>query len=118
MAALKASNKLPAGWNSIKEIQLIPATDKAKLWLKSMHVPILLKSDGAYKLEVLMISWDEGQDVGAIVQYNLVELKTNNMVWELGRTFVLSGHEKNIKVPSRPPPAIESVEEPTKPQNK
>ncbi|MGE0763407.1 MAG: hypothetical protein AB7N80_09015 [Bdellovibrionales bacterium] len=98
---LSASGKLPKAWNEIKEIQLIPATDNAKLWLKNVRVPIRLKSDGGYKMEILVVSWEEEKASGAIMQYNLVDLKTNNMIWELGRTFVLSGQLDESEVSRR-----------------
>ena len=67
------------------------ATDKAKDWQKSLHIPIATVPNGKYRLELLLISWEEGETEGAIIQYNLVNLETMNMEWELGRTFILKG---------------------------
>lgn len=83
--------KLPDAWNKIREIELIPATDTAREWARSLEVPIEVHSDGSHRLEVLLLSWSQDESDGAIVQYNLVDLKTNNMVWELGRTYYLKG---------------------------
>jgi hypothetical protein len=88
---LREAKKLPPGFDDIKEIVLIPATDNAKTWIKEIKVPLQVKTEGKHKMEVLMLSFEEEHVLGAIVQYNLVELKSENMIWELGRTFVLEG---------------------------
>lgn len=94
---LKAANLLPEAWSDIREIELNPTTDNAKLWMKNVQVPILLKSNGQHRLEILGVSWEEGHSSGLILQYNLVDLKTNNMIWELGRTFTLEGETEENK---------------------
>jgi hypothetical protein len=99
---LKEAKKLPAGWDDIRQIDLFPATDNAKVWLKNVTVPLQVRADGQHKMEVLILSWEESGVTGAIVQYNLVDLKTNNMIWELGRTFVLSGDPDLEKLNTKP----------------
>ena len=88
---LKDHNKLPEAWGRIREIELIPATDTAKDWARNLEVPISVNVTGSHRLEVLLLSWTQDESNGAIVQYNLVDLETNNMVWELGRTYYLKG---------------------------
>lgn len=88
---LRAAKKLPPGFDDVKEIQIIPGSDNAKVWLKEIQVPIKVRNEGQHKMEVLVLTWEEGEVKGAIVQHNLVDLKTNNMIWELGRTYVLEG---------------------------
>lgn len=88
---LREAKKLPSGFDDIKEIVLIPATDNAKTWMKEIHVPLRVKTTGKHKMEVLLLSFEEENVLGAIIQYNLVELESENMIWELGRTFVLEG---------------------------
>lgn len=86
---LEQSASLPKAWNQIREVKIDAATDSAKKWMQSVYPPITVRPDGTHRLEILVISWEEGKEHGVILQYNLVELKTENMVWELGRTLVL-----------------------------
>ncbi len=93
---LKNAGHLPQAWTDIKEVQLIPATANAKTWLKDVSVPIKLKTDGRHKLEILIISWEDQKSKGVILQYNLVDTESNNMIWELGRTFTLAGENSSF----------------------
>ncbi len=111
---LRAANKLPKGFDDLKEVELITPTDNAKLWIKQLQVPLKVLEKGQYKMEVLLMSFEEDNGViGAIVQYNLVDLKTNNMIWELGRTFVLAGDPDIEKLnltdkDATPPPNVKA----------
>lgn len=86
---LEASPKLPKAWFDVKELEITGGTPETKSWLRRIHVPLKTKKDGHYKLEVLVVAWEEEGKQGALVQYNLTDLKTQNMIWELGRTFIL-----------------------------
>ena len=86
---LAEKNKLPSGWKQIKEVALIGGTARAKSWLKQIGSPITLNSAGDHRLEILLLNWEDEGKEGAIVQYNLIDLKSGNMIWELGRTFTL-----------------------------
>ncbi len=89
---LESSKKVHPGWFETKEIEIIGGTPETKAWLKRIQAPLKPKKekDGSYKLEILTVAWEEEGKRGALVQYNLVDLKTQNMVWELGRTLILS----------------------------
>src|SRR5690606_4847569 len=65
----------------------------AKKWLAEIESPIQVTKEGTHKLEVLLLSWEEGEKLGAVIQYDLVDMKTQNLLWELGRTFILKGDE-------------------------
>jgi hypothetical protein len=88
---LETSNKLPKGWFKLKNIELYGGTDEAKAWLKRLNVPIKTTKDGTHSLEILLLVFDEDGKKGAAIQYDMVDIKTKNLVWELGRTFILSG---------------------------
>lgn len=92
LEALQSGGHLPAAWNDIREIQLIPATDDARLWLKDVHTPIQLKASGHHKLEILIVSWQEGAKKGAMLMHHLMELPSENMIFEISRSYELSGH--------------------------
>ncbi len=86
---LEESGKLPKGWFDVREIELIGGTPETKTWLSRIEVPLRAKNpDGHHKLEVLVVIWEEEGTRGALVQYNLVNLKTGNMIFELGRTLL------------------------------
>ena len=80
---------VPKGFQSLKSIQLIGADDRAKSWIPHLKAPLKTTPNGKYKLEVLLISWVHEKALGAIVQYDLYEVKSGNLEEELGRTFVL-----------------------------
>lgn len=86
---MEASGKMPAAWHSIQEIELYGGTKESKEWLKQLKIPIPLHRDGTHRLEILLVAWDEGPKKGAMIQYDLVNIKTKNTEWELGRTFIL-----------------------------
>lgn len=88
---LEDSGKLPQPWFDVKEIELVGGTPETRNWLKRIKIPVTVKNDvGTYKLEVLVVVWEEEGKRGTMVQYNLVELKSGNTIWELGRTLILS----------------------------
>ena len=89
---LEESKVVPPGWYKLREIDYFGGDPTAKNWIiEGLRAPHPVSKEGTHKLEVLLLSFeDEGRD-GAIIQYNLVHLKSNNMEWELGRTFFLSG---------------------------
>lgn len=91
VAQLEASPKLPKPWFDVREVELIGGTPESRGWLKEIHIPVVVKKpDGQHKLEVLIVPWEEDGKTGVMIQYNLVDLKSKNMIYELGRTLVLS----------------------------
>lgn len=86
---LEQASSLPKQWDQIREIKIDAATDNAKKWMQGVYPPITIRPDGTHRLEILVISWEEEKEHGVIIQYNLVELKNENMIWELGRTLIL-----------------------------
>lgn len=93
---LKGQNKLPQAWYDIREVRLIPATEQAKEWAKLINVPIKLNPKGQHELDALLLTWEEDDTLGAVVQYSLIESQSKNMIWELGRTYILRG-DPNIE---------------------
>jgi hypothetical protein len=87
---LEHSKKLPAPWYHIKDLEIEGGTAETRAWLHRIHVPLKTEKNGQYKMDVLVVAWEEEGTHGALIQYNLVELKTGNNIWELGRTLILS----------------------------
>lgn len=90
LQSMGESHRLPAGWNSIREIELNPGALQSADWLKKLKVPVSVRTDGEFKLQVLLVPWEEDGKEGVTVQYDLVNLKSSNTVWETNRTFILS----------------------------
>lgn len=91
VAQLEASPKLPKPWFDVKEVEVFGGDPASRGWLKEIHIPVGQKNpEGQHKLEVLVVPWEEGGKAGVMIQYNLVDLKTKNMIYELGRTLILS----------------------------
>jgi|GEM_PF-1588487 hypothetical protein len=86
---LEQAHALPAGVHSLSQLELHGGTERAREWLKSLKFPFPVKKDGTHTLEILLVDWNEGTKDGVMVQYNLVDNKSGNMIWELGRTFIL-----------------------------
>lgn len=86
---LEATNKLPKEWQEIGKVALSSDNSPAQHWLENIRPPIQIKKDGQYRLDVFVIHWIEDTRYGAVVQYNIVDMKTQNTIWELGRTFKL-----------------------------
>jgi hypothetical protein len=86
---LEKLKKLPAIWNQIRYVNLIPAQDDklAVAWAKKIAVPIEINPKGEYQIEVLFISQTEGEHLAAIIQHHITLVKTKNSVWELARTY-------------------------------
>ena len=92
---LESSRKLPKGWEDIGEIELVGGNPETKAMLRKIKVPLSIKKkDGQHKLEVLVVVWEADGKRGALTQYNLVDLKTKNMVAELARTLMLTDPEE------------------------
>jgi hypothetical protein len=87
---LEDSKKLPAAWFDVGQIEIVGGTNETKDWLKHIQSPLTPKANGHYKLDVLLVGWEETGKRGAMIQYNLEDLGTKNTIWELGRTLILS----------------------------
>lgn len=94
---LESSGKLPKPWFDVREIELVGGNPEGKRWLRQIHVPISIKKpEGDHKLEILVVPWREDGQRGVMIQYNLVNIKSQNMIFELGRTLILSQpHDKD-----------------------
>jgi hypothetical protein len=86
---LEQSHKLPPEWKQIKEISVKAANYPAQDWIADIAAPISSQKTGRYRLDVFVIHWLDGYRYGVVLQYNLVDLKNQNTIWELGRTLKL-----------------------------
>lgn len=86
---LEKSKSLPKEWDSIREIAIKSDNSPAQDWIAETQAPITVTSKGNYRLDVFVIHWLEGYRYGVVLQYNLVDLRNQNTIWELGRTLKL-----------------------------
>jgi len=92
MKMLKGSKHLHPGLKQIKEVEAFGGSDEAKKWLPDLTMPWKKLEKGKYKLEVLLLEFNDNNQDHAVIQMNLVELESKNMVWELGRTYKLESY--------------------------
>lgn len=87
---LEASGKLPKPWFDLKEVVVIGGTPETKKMLRLVQHPLETKPQGAYRMEILIVAWEEEGVRGVLVQYNLEEIKSRENLFELGRTLILN----------------------------
>lgn len=88
--ALSEANSLPKEIGQLAKVEVFGGTDSTKIWIQKMRFPFKTSDEGTHELEVLLVDWTENAKEGVMVQYNLNDKASGNMVWELGRTFILS----------------------------
>lgn len=86
---LEISGVLPPEIQDLKSIDLIGTSQLSKSWIQNIKIPIEKKSNGHHKMEILVMGLEEPEFRGAVIQMNISEIKSNNHVWELGRTYSL-----------------------------
>ncbi len=89
LTQLEKAKKLPSQWNDIREVQVRSDNSPIQDWLPKIKVPISTNPNGRYRLEIFLIHWIENNKYGVVMEYNLIDLVTNNKVWEFGRTYPL-----------------------------
>lgn len=88
-AILKKAGNLPEGLSHLRQVEIRSDNSPAQEWLADLKGKIPLDPNGTFKLSVMVIHWIESNRYGAVVQYNLVDLKSGNTVWEFSRTYKL-----------------------------
>lgn len=109
--SLAGSKSLPPQFLSIKEINFTYGSQTSENWMKAIQVPIRKKLDGKFRLEVFVDHWAEGKDYGAVIQYQLVDLNSNDTIWELGRTFTLG--QRDDLMPERQKAKVKALQTPS-----
>jgi hypothetical protein len=79
------ARSLPKGFNDLKAVEFISTSGKLKQMIKKYPMSeFQTHKDGHYTLEILL---DQLKGGGLMMQYDLVDVRTGNTVWERGRTF-------------------------------
>jgi hypothetical protein len=86
---LEQKHFLPEAWQKIQKISLTSDASHVSNWLDEKSFQIPLHQNGEYVLEIFVSEWIDGYRYGALVEYDLVNIKNKNTVWELNRTYKL-----------------------------
>jgi hypothetical protein len=103
---LPPEEKLIASWKAdlqlignAKQASLLKRVGKIRLrandhspaqdWVEKIHAPIETSKSGDILADVFLIHQIEGHRYGVIVQYEFIDMKTNNKVGEFARTLWL-----------------------------
>ena len=84
LAMLAKSEALHAGFQSLNEIKMVTTSQSLKDFNNKYPIGFETNPEGKFNLEIFM---DEIESGGIVIQYDLVDKKTGNTIWELGRTF-------------------------------
>lgn len=87
IAHLQKAKKLPQGWYSLRMVEYNALDQEVWPWIEKKKPEIAIDPDGEFKLEVLIDVWDDEEGKAALVEYHLININTEDKVWELGRTF-------------------------------
>jgi hypothetical protein len=86
---LEKSGKMPKFWFDVGEVVVTGGTADTRSWLQRIQVPVVARKNGNFKLDILVVAWEENGKIGALVQYNVSDRNNGNGMWELGRTLIL-----------------------------
>lgn len=106
---LMGNKNIAENFIKVKDINFTYGSQTAEGWVKAVEIPLKKNPNGTLRLEVFVDHWTEGKEYGAMVQYQLVDLASNDTIWELGRTFTL-GNRDDL-VPEKPKSEVKA--EPT-----
>lgn len=90
VAKLMSNEKLPPAWFNVKTVHHVPLGQLPEKWLKEGVSP--LKPTGGmetFELEVLIDAIKDDDELGAMIQYTLIETLSGNTIWQIGRTLML-----------------------------
>ena len=90
---LVRSKSLPKEWIEVSEIKYFPLTETTKELLSKIRPPLGTHDMGKYRMEVTVDDWldtENGKsDYGLMIQYQLFDIASQNLIWELGRTIIM-----------------------------
>jgi hypothetical protein len=81
------TKKLPEGWKSLRMVEYTALDKDSWDWIENRKPSITIDPEGKFKLEILVDTWDDEEGKAALVEYHLIDLTSEDKIWELGRTF-------------------------------
>lgn len=86
---LKLKNSLPPEFKNLSEIEITTEGSTFKPWTDLIKLSIPQTASGTHTLQVFIFFYLNEKKYGANVQYDLVENKSENTIWELSRSYDL-----------------------------
>ncbi|HRO68093.1 MAG TPA: hypothetical protein PL182_11060 [Pseudobdellovibrionaceae bacterium] len=106
LSSLRSQGHLPKEWDEIQHVSyLMHSAFQRELIGKHKISAIPENPSGRYKMEIEFIDVPDDEDPSLILQMSMMDIQTNNKVWELGRTYPLKAF---LKQPSEEKPKEES----------
>lgn len=91
---LVRSKSLPKEWLEVSEIKYFPLTETSKELLTKIRPPMGTRPEGKYRMEVSIDDWLDNEngksDYGLMIQYQIFDIASQNLIWELGRTLTMT----------------------------
>jgi hypothetical protein len=98
---LKAAGNLPPEWDRIEKVAYKESSERTQAWIENRPLGLIrTKKDGDHYLTITLVDFADKEKYGVIVQYELFNSKSQNKIWELGRTFVLEDYSKKDETKS------------------
>lgn len=113
LLSLKSEGHLPKEWDEIQHVSyLMHSAFQRELIGKNKIAAIPETPAGRYKMEIEFIDVPDDENPGLILQMSMMDVQTNNKVWELGRTYPLKSFLKaEPKEQKNPAPASGTPDE-------
>lgn len=87
---LNVRNKLPKEWMKIKKVGINMNSTLAAALLGKERPQFKMSQNGTHFLELEILDVPDTEDPGIILQISLIDLKSNNKIYEIGRTYNMS----------------------------
>lgn len=91
---LYSNKELPAEWSKIGDVKVIRNSNLANALLGENNPSFKTLENGPFYLEVELIDLEEELNPGIILQASLFHKKTENKVFEIGRTYTMNDLNK------------------------
>lgn len=89
LQSLKAKSSLPEQFNKVRGFELSTEGSTFKPWVDETKISFPTDPNGTFELQLFIFFFVNENRYGANVQYDLVDSKTKNTVWELTRSYNL-----------------------------
>ncbi|MBX9769515.1 MAG: hypothetical protein K2X47_19720 [Bdellovibrionales bacterium] len=92
-----AKKTLSDAFFDLKTLEIKNLSKDVEGWLTPASFPFVMKGDGKNRLSVQVDLWkspETGQN-GVLVQMQIYDIASQNLVWELGRTYIIQEYERS-----------------------
>lgn len=92
-----AKKTLSQAFFDLRTLEIKNLSKDVEGWLTPASFPFVMKNEGKNRLSVQVDLWkspETGQD-GVLVQMQIYDIASQNLIWELGRTYILQEYERS-----------------------